>query len=116
MNKKNSELEQLKTDVVSLKIRVRRLEQFVKSVPNPDDYLDSSGMTEENGDDVLLEQATEIVQQYDKVSASLLQRRLEIGYARAARLMDQLETKKIISSSDGSSFPRDVLIKKDKNK
>ena len=47
----------------------------------------------------------------DKASASLLQRRLSIGYARAARVMDQLQDAGVIAPSDGSSKPREVLIK-----
>jgi S-DNA-T family DNA segregation ATPase FtsK/SpoIIIE len=39
-----------------------------------------------------------------------LQRRLSIGYARAARIVDQLEVAGVISPSDGSSKPREVLV------
>ncbi len=71
--------------------------------------------------DDLLEEAVNTVIQYDRASASLLQRRLSIGYARAARLMDQLQSAGVLSPSDGSSKPRKVLIKtlkefKEKNK
>ena len=48
--------------------------------------------------------------QYDKASASLLQRRLSVGYARAARILDQLEMAGVIGQGEGSK-PRDVLIK-----
>ncbi|MBL7036374.1 DNA translocase FtsK [Candidatus Microgenomates bacterium] len=54
--------------------------------------------------------AVRAVCQYDRASASLLQRRLSIGYARAARVVDQLEAAGVISTSDGSSKARDVLI------
>lgn len=64
-----------------------------------------------NNMDDLLEEAVKVVIQYDRASASLLQRRLSIGYARAARIMDQLETTGVLSESDGSSKPREVLIK-----
>ncbi|MFC1711183.1 DNA translocase FtsK [Patescibacteria group bacterium] len=60
--------------------------------------------------DELFEEAVKIVTQYDRASASLIQRRLSIGYARAARLLDQLETSGIIGPADGSK-PREVLIK-----
>ncbi|MFN8462513.1 MAG: DNA translocase FtsK [Anaerolineales bacterium] len=46
---------------------------------------------EENEDESLIEKAVVIVRQSQRASASLLQRRLEIGYPRAARLLDQLE-------------------------
>jgi DNA segregation ATPase FtsK/SpoIIIE-like protein len=54
-------------------------------------------------------EAVEVIVQYDRASPSLLQRRLAIGYARAARLMDQLEAAGVIGPMDGSK-PREVLI------
>ena len=48
--------------------------------------------------------------QYDRASASLLQRRLRIGYARAARLLDELEAAGIIGPGEGAK-PRDVLLR-----
>lgn len=61
-------------------------------------------------DDQLLPQAITLVKQYEKVSASLLQRKFIVGYARAARLLDQLEKKGIVSAGHGAT-PRDVLKK-----
>ncbi|MEK7169144.1 MAG: DNA translocase FtsK [Patescibacteria group bacterium] len=61
--------------------------------------------------DDLLEDAVQVCIQYDRASASLLQRRLSIGYARAARIIDELQKYKVIAESDGSSKPREVLIK-----
>lgn len=58
--------------------------------------------------DPLFEQAIEIILQHDKASASLLQRRLSIGYARAARLLDQLEEAGYVSPAEGSK-PREVI-------
>lgn len=60
-------------------------------------------------EDPLLEQAKKIVIEARKASASLLQRRLRIGYARAARLIDILEEKGIVGPADGAK-PRDVLV------
>ncbi len=60
--------------------------------------------------DDLFKQAVGEVVQYDRASASLLQRRLRIGYARAARLLDQLEAAGVVSASEGSK-PREVLIR-----
>lgn len=54
-------------------------------------------------------EAIRTVCQYDRASASLLQRRLSIGYARAARILDQLEAAGVVSPAEGSK-PRDVLI------
>jgi S-DNA-T family DNA segregation ATPase FtsK/SpoIIIE len=59
--------------------------------------------------DGLFKEAVEIVTQYDRASASLIQRRLSIGYARAARLIDQLEAAGVIGPAEGS-LPGDVLI------
>ncbi len=60
--------------------------------------------------DELFGEALRIVCQYEKASASLLQRRLSIGYARAARILDQLEAAGVIGPGEGSK-PRDVLIR-----
>ncbi len=58
--------------------------------------------------DLLFDSAIEIISQFDKASASLLQRRLSIGYARAARLLDQLEATGYVGPAEGSK-PREVL-------
>ncbi|TSC91609.1 MAG: putative cell division FtsK/SpoIIIE [Parcubacteria group bacterium Licking1014_17] len=61
-------------------------------------------------DDVLFNDAREVVIQAQKASASLLQRRLRVGYARAARLLDILEERGIIGPGEGAK-PRDVFVK-----
>ncbi|WP_026485715.1 FtsK/SpoIIIE family DNA translocase [Caldanaerobius polysaccharolyticus] len=63
--------------------------------------------------DELLPQAINIVLEANQASTSLLQRKLKIGYARAARLMDQMEERGIVSKSEGNK-PRQVLLSKDK--
>ena len=63
----------------------------------------------DEAEDPFFEEAKNIVVQAKKASASLLQRRLRIGYARAARLLDMLEEKNIIGPADGAK-PREVLI------
>ena len=60
--------------------------------------------------DELFRKAIEVVTQYDRASASLLQRRLSIGYARAARIIDQLESAGVVGQSEGGK-PREVLAK-----
>lgn len=60
-------------------------------------------------DDELLPQAVECVLEAKQASTSYLQRRLKVGYARAARLMDDMESKGIIGPSEGSK-PRQLLI------
>lgn len=106
MTKSQKEIESLKTEVTSLKIRLRRLEDFLLCIPDPEDYIVQS-----EAEDELIEEAKEVVLQYEKASVSLLQRRLEIGYARAERLIKQLENEGFISKADGIK-PRDVLKKK----
>ncbi len=60
--------------------------------------------------DDLFQEAVRTVCQYDRASASLLQRRLKVGYARAARIIDELESAGVIGPGDGSK-PRDVLVR-----
>ncbi|MEI7690399.1 MAG: DNA translocase FtsK 4TM domain-containing protein [bacterium] len=60
-------------------------------------------------DDDLFTEAAECVIRTGKASASLLQRRLRIGYARAARLLDILEERGVVGPADGAR-PRDVLV------
>ncbi len=60
-------------------------------------------------DDSLLEEAKRVVVRDKKASASLLQRRLRIGYARAARMLDVLEEAGVIGAAEGNK-PRAVLI------
>ena len=60
--------------------------------------------------DELFDQAVEVVSTAGKASASLLQRKLSIGYARAARIIDEMEEKGIIGHSMGGSKTRDVLL------
>ncbi|MBU2575784.1 DNA translocase FtsK [Patescibacteria group bacterium] len=65
--------------------------------------------SESIGEDELYDDAREEVVRAGKASASLLQRRLRIGYARAARLLDILESEGIIGPADGAR-PREILI------
>lgn len=60
--------------------------------------------------DELFEDAVRVICDHDKASASLLQRRLAIGYARAARILDQLEAGGVVGPAEGSK-PRDVLVR-----
>jgi S-DNA-T family DNA segregation ATPase FtsK/SpoIIIE len=68
---------------------------------------------DENEDDGLVEQAISIVRSSQRASASLIQRRLRIGYPRAARLLDQLEEMGVVGPSQGGGKERDVLISED---
>lgn len=62
----------------------------------------------DDADDDMFEEAKQTVEEAGKASTSLLQRKLRIGYSRAARLMDILEEKGIIGPQDGAR-PREVL-------
>ncbi len=62
------------------------------------------------GGDPFVDEAIRIVCQYDRASASLLQRKLSIGYARAARILDSIEELGIVGTGDGSK-PRHVLVR-----
>lgn len=70
----------------------------------------SSGSSWNDDDDDLLSEAETVVLQAGKASASFLQRRLRVGYARAARLLDLLEARGVIGPGDGAK-PRDVLLR-----
>src|SRR5205085_3986644 len=79
------------------------------------EYVDESGEGSKDFDpdderDVLFGDAARIVVQHQQGSASLLQRRLKLGYNRAGRIIDQLEAARIIGPFEGSKA-REVLIK-----
>jgi S-DNA-T family DNA segregation ATPase FtsK/SpoIIIE len=64
----------------------------------------ASASSADDGDrDRLFDEAVAVIQEHDRASASLLQRRLRIGYARAARIIDQLEASGYIGAFDGSN-------------
>ncbi len=66
------------------------------------------GGDDDDADDDLYEEAKDIVTKAGKASTSYIQRKLRVGYARAARLMDILEDKGVIGPADGSK-PREIL-------
>ncbi len=72
-----------------------------------EDLVESGG--DENSD-ALIEQATKIVRQAQHASASMLQRRLRIGYPRAARLMDELEDLGVVGPVQAGGREREVLL------
>ncbi len=79
------------------------IQELKNSLENP-----SNDLTENE----LYEEAKEIVIETRKASASLLQRRLSLGYTRAAQLLNRLEQEGVISSGEGAK-PREVLIKEE---
>lgn len=79
--------------------------------PRDEDEAEA-GEPEEEYDDPLYAEAVRVVCSVGKASTSILQRRLRIGYGRAARLLDRMEREGIIGPPDGSR-PRDVLRRPD---
>jgi S-DNA-T family DNA segregation ATPase FtsK/SpoIIIE len=90
----------------------------VKTLGEPD-YIDDEIFYDEDeeeagpslfsdGDDPLYDKALEIVMQQGKASASYIQRRLKIGYNRAARLVEEMEQKGVVGPAQGSK-PRELL-------
>jgi len=63
---------------------------------------------DEDNIDPLFNEVKEFLMKKKKASTSLIQRRFKVGYGRAARIMDQLEQRGLISSSDGTNKPREV--------
>jgi S-DNA-T family DNA segregation ATPase FtsK/SpoIIIE len=98
---------------------IKRIVNFLKQTGIEPEYVEevvqkqkgktSFDFNSDSDDDELLGEAQNIVVQAGKASASLLQRRLRVGYARAARLLDLLEERGVIGPSDGAK-PRDVHI------
>ncbi len=100
---------------------IKKLVEFLKSRNYPVEYTEevinqplvikkggnnvSGG--EKNGE---LEEAIRVVCQFNTASASFLQRKMSIGYAKAARILDQLEEMGIVGPGEGSK-PRDVLVR-----
>jgi len=68
--------------------------------------MDDNGIDE---DEELIQQCIEVIRSEHKASVSLMQRRLRLGYTRAARIMDELENRGIVGPSKGAE-PRDILI------
>ena len=66
------------------------------------------GGGDSGNNDQLFNQALDLINQSDKASASLLQRKLKVGYARAARILDELQEAGYVGAAEGSK-PREIL-------
>ncbi|PJE57775.1 MAG: cell division protein FtsK [Candidatus Portnoybacteria bacterium CG10_big_fil_rev_8_21_14_0_10_38_18] len=84
--------------------------EYEEIIPEPEEQRSFEGQTLA-WDDPLLEEVKQLVIQTNKASASYLQRRFRIGYARAASLLDMLEQEGLIGPADGAK-PREVLVKR----
>jgi len=99
---------------------IRRVSEHVKKEASPDyddelvewraesSFASSGGCERSSGKDELFDDAVRIVIEHDRGSVSLLQRRLEIGYGRAARIIDQMAEEGIVGPYQGSQA-REVL-------
>lgn len=101
---------------------IGRVVEYIKKEAGEPEYVDgvtdrqtsiptgaSGGSNASDDDDPLLDEAKDTVLRAGKASASLLQRRLSVGYARAARLLDLLEAQGIIGPGEGAK-PRAILV------
>ena len=75
---------------------------------NDDEDAEGGPSLFSDGDDPLYQQALDIVIQAGKASASYIQRRLKIGYNRAARLVEEMEERGIVGPANGSK-PREII-------
>lgn len=104
---------------------VKRLVEFLKSTNYPVEYTEevinqplplkgrggaAMGGGSADGKDPMFEEVVKLVCQFDTASASFLQRKMSIGYSRAARILDQLQEAGIVGHAEGSK-PRDVLVR-----
>jgi DNA segregation ATPase FtsK/SpoIIIE, S-DNA-T family len=97
---------------------IRQLVEFVSAQGTPafdpsiQNQLESSSQVEDEvneEDEALVEKCLEIIRQEKRASTSMLQRRLRLGYTRAARVVDILERRGILGPGDGAK-PREILV------
>ena len=89
---------------------IAQIEQSVQEKENKGSKGASAAAdTESSGEDELLPAAVDVVLETGQASVSMLQRRLKLGYSRAARLVDQMEERGIVGPFEGSK-PRQLLI------
>ncbi len=100
------EIKELKKEFKKLDKRLKKFEDYFYSRFSETKFR----KVKVENPDKLLDKALAIIQYYDHASASLLQRRLAIGYARAAQIIDQLEERGFVKPAIGST-PRKVIHK-----
>jgi S-DNA-T family DNA segregation ATPase FtsK/SpoIIIE len=108
-------IEDDETNKITDFMRAQRTPQYDDEVVSqPVQFNGKGGIVVERGnandaDDDMWEDAVRVVIEGRKASTSLLQRRLRVGYARAARLIETMEEQGIVGPADGAK-PRDVLV------
>lgn len=95
-------------EIITDYIKDQKSSSYLKDIFETDIKVEKREMA----DDSLIYEALEVFIEFGHASASLLQRRLRIGYSRAARIVDQLENRGFISGYDGAK-PREVLISRE---
>ena len=95
---------------------VENIVTFIKDKKGPANYeqniineINTKVEKQDSDSDELMDEAIKIALENGQISTSLLQRRLKIGYNRAARIIDDMEDKGIISGKNGSK-PRQILV------
>ncbi|HEX9061778.1 MAG TPA: DNA translocase FtsK [Clostridia bacterium] len=90
-------------------IKQKQIAEYNQEIIQKLDSQNDAQKVDTSGDDELLPQAIEMVIDMGQASASLIQRKFKVGYSRAARILDQMETWGVVSGSDGSK-PRQILV------
>ena len=93
---------------------VTEIAEEKNTIVSPHQSIDFDKINSNTQDDELFITAKDLIIKQQKASASYLQRRLKIGYARAARLLDMLEDSGVVGPADGAK-PRDIYISYDKD-
>lgn len=91
---------------------MEEIERKALQTGNKPSTSDQDPNTDEMAGDEMLPAAVDVILETGQASVSMLQRRLKLGYARAARIVDEMEEKGIVGPFQGSK-PRDILITKD---
>ena len=87
----------------------QKFEQAIQESTEKGGVSDDGGSDVSDADEEVIQKCLEVIHQEKKASTSLLQRRLRLGYTRAARMMDILEERGIIGPADGAKA-REILI------
>lgn len=101
--------EEIKKQIDFLFKKILKIEKFLQNL-NFRPYSVEDVKLDNGERDELFDDAVKVVASHNRASSSLLQRRLVIGFNRAARLIEQLEEDGVVGPGDGAT-PREVLIK-----
>lgn len=104
----DSEINQLMDHIKNMGIEPDYSQEVTTKFGNQE-IVGKSGQVIQGSDDQFPD-AVRLVVSQKKASASMIQRYLSVGYARAARIIDQLEEAGVVSKSDGTAKPRQILI------